>query len=110
MVKFPFDWKKVVQMEIRMITVVNARGTAEQDAPGGGSWLDFWHRNKPGRTALRCSNVNCTAMAEDGAHVVIQGQGILMQRLYIIPLCSQCNHPTQREPFVVSEGELVLID
>lgn len=22
-----------------------------------------------------------------------------MQRLYIVPLCSQCNHPTQREPF-----------
>jgi hypothetical protein len=72
---------------------------------GSRSWIDYWE-TMTGYSAEKCHNVECSADATDGAHVIL-ANGTDKTR-YIVPLCHECNVGIDDE-FEV-EGPLVPVD
>lgn len=82
------------------------------------SWQKHWEKlyeqetgNKKNFNEQICaSNKNpntglpCTRPAEDGAHVVHLG----VNKVWIAPLCSECNHPTNEEVFPLKVGTIIV--
>ena len=62
---------------------------------GFGSWLEYWE-HCTGRKADGCKNIDCTKRVtlDDlvGGHVDIPG----VDGVFLIPLCKECNHYTNR--------------
>lgn len=85
-----------------MVKVKNASGTSRYGTPAGyNSWLEYWEK-KSGKTAWRCSAIDCHLMGRMnlvGAHVkkVYGGDN----HSYIVPLCKACNNRT--DEFYVDE-------
>lgn len=83
------------------IKVQNVPGTAGQTPPypyNDYSWLEYWEK-KTGQKALFCACCSCMKKAEHGAHVKMCDT--LDVKTYIVPLCSECNNPNNKEPFYV---------
>ena len=88
------------------IAVVNIKGTANERPPRPyETWTEFWEGHT-GKKFGKCSNVNCCADAEDGAHV--KPYGIIGQHRYITPLCRMCNKSD--DIIYVEKESLVQID
>lgn len=92
-----------MDLTIKMnVKVYNASGTSRYDAPAGySSWLEYWER-KSGKTARRCSAIDCHQTGRTdlvGAHVKkVDGWD---NHSYIVPLCRDCNMRT--DEFYVDE-------
>lgn len=92
--------KLKIQAFIRDVKEVkNLLESSELDPCPNGPWITHWERYS-GQAATICSNHACKNATEDlaGAHVVIVGSD---QPIYIVPLCSECNHPTNTESMKV---------
>lgn len=86
------------------VSVKNKNGTSKNPAPSGyTSWLDFWEKKK-GKKADVCERLHCTSKAEDGGHVIKSGDG---PKEYILPLCKDCNHPSNTSEFKAWENDLI---
>lgn len=94
------------------VKVENLKDTAEERAPGGKSWIEYWRENCADSDQFDelCCCQGCYNVAEHGAHVSLHGAGILFRFMkYIVPLCAGCNNPENKDPFDVPENFLVLI-
>jgi len=94
----------------------NKPDTAELKCDICSTWKNHWEklyeqelsvkRKFDGQTCASNKNPNtkkpCTNDAEDGAHVVGFG------KVWIAPLCSQCNHPTNTDFFPLKAGTVIV--
>lgn len=76
-----------------MIKVKNVNGTSRFKSPANyNNWQEYWEEQS-GRTASRCSAVDCHAHGRSnlvGAHV--QKVDSFDHNWYIVPLCKSCNN------------------
>lgn len=85
-----------------MNKVKNVNGSSRFESPSGYStWLAYWEA-KSGKTACRCSAIDCRKWGRSslvGAHVQkVYGNDNCW---YIVPLCRECNNRTDQ--FYVDE-------
>ena len=82
--------------------VKNVPGTTGQVPPYpyyNLSWLEYWEK-KVGRIAHTCGVCGCYNKAEHGGHV--QRRDVLYDpKMYIVPLCAECNNPNNTNEFYV---------
>lgn len=93
-------------MEVR-----NAVDTAEDDAPNGTSWIEFWRRVVGEEEPKHCPNIDCNSKTSplDGSHVVIKGDPKRM--VYVMPLCASCNRSRSMEWMKIKPGvKMIPID
>lgn len=88
------------------VIVKNKSGTAVRKLPARySSWLDFWEAEK-GFELPKCGSNDCDNDDDlQGAHVFIVGA---TSKEYIIPLCSTCNSPHNKEQMEVFEQFLIV--
>ncbi|MFM5399333.1 hypothetical protein ACET8C_13685 [Aeromonas veronii] len=94
------------------VKVENLKDTAEERAPGGKSWIEYWRDNcdHVGQFDELCCRKGCFNLAEHGAHVHRHDGGILTRLMpYIVPLCAECNNPENTDVFEVPKEFLVNI-
>lgn len=98
-----FKLKNLVAMRVNWKNVKNKANTSKEKPIGFNSWIDFWE-NKKNQKADVCKKIGCFEKCSGGAHV-IDDEGTT----YIVPLCSNHNHPQNNEVFAVFEEYLVPI-
>ncbi len=82
--------------------VKNKAGTAGQVPPfpyQNLSWLEYW-KEKTGNNVNFCTVCGCFNKAEHGGHVQ-RCDTLFDTRIYIVPLCAECNNPKNKEVFYV---------
>ena len=67
------------------------------------SWRDYWGEKTKKQWPKECRIKNCTKPARDGGHVYIR-KGKTVQGVYIIPLCSSCNNPSNASWMTANAG------
>ena len=88
--------------------VKNAKGSSDDKPPEGyDSWKDFWEEQTK-RKFGKCSNAKCKNDAKVGGHVE-KVYNLLDDKLYIVPLCYDCNNQREYFSFYVLSSELVPI-
>jgi|SRR5690554_373702 len=87
------------------VFVKNKSGTSACMPPlSYSSWLDFWEAEK-GFELPKCGSNDCDNDDDlQGAHVFVVGS---TSKEYIIPLCSTCNSPHNKEEIKVFKQFLV---
>lgn len=79
--------KTTIDMEVK-----NASGTADDDAPGGVSWIGFWEKVVGHGAPKVCPSLQShqeDRLSMDGAHVIVRNDASAM--VYVMPLCTSCN-------------------
>lgn len=96
-----------------MIKVKNINGTSKEKYAKSypakyKSWLDYWDDKSGCHRPYYCANDNCLNKVEVGAHVIKESSE-KDRSWYIIPLCKECNNPSNKEYFEVNEDYLVSV-
>jgi len=84
------------------IKVKNVPGTAGETPPypyQDYSWLKYWEK-MTGDTATFCARCGCLNLAKHGGHVQ-RCDNFFDSKIYIVPLCEECNNPNNEDVFEV---------
>lgn len=83
--------------------VKNVDGSSRLAAPSGfDSWLDYWKKQTE-ESPKYCAVQGCLNKDLVGAHVQ-KAFSLYDKRLYIVPLCTDCNRNSSSEVFYVDEA------
>lgn len=89
-----------------MTLVKNVEGSSKYDPPRGySSWKEYWESRKRRKFSF-CSCTSCRNRAEDGGHV---RKLYNTSNMYIIPLCSRHNNPSNTDAYSVRDEDLLAI-
>lgn len=91
---------------ITTINRSNWHNVTEQNKCKSGSWKDFYIENAGKDWPSTCCKEGCNHEATDGAHVQNSQYG---DRMYIVPLCHECNGPySARNHFSLKIGAVLV--
>jgi hypothetical protein len=102
----------LILTQTNKVKVVNAINTADLPLPEGyDSWISYWNDQK-NKTAGCCRQCGKKTSDLNGAHVqyVKKNTENKWQRvpgLFLVPLCTECNHPNNNNVFSVKKNDLV---
>lgn len=87
--------------------VINVPDTKDLTCPCN-DWSTHWINFHPDRAAAKaqykCCRSGCSGAFEHGGHVRKAGvRGGIDHAVYIVPLCSECNHPENDSPFFIPD-------
>lgn len=89
------------------LIVKNVRNTSDKKPTCGcHSWREHWLRaTRSQRTT--CAVFGCTSEIAVGAHVRMT-DGRRSNQIYIVGICAQCNHYTNREEMAINQNAKII--
>ena len=84
--------------------VKNAVGTGDDEPEGASSWKEFYEERHA--WPKTCRIYGCGEVATDGAHVKIKKK----RKEWIIPMCDDHNHPSNKAWMHVNKGTWAFLE